>query len=192
MVIEADELTETQRPRQRTGFVGDPLHQTAIAHKHPGIVIDNVVAGTVKLRRQRALGNRHADGVGQPLAKRAGGCLDAGSIAVFRVAGRFRMELAKVFQFGQRQIVAGQMQQAIQQHRRMTVREHKAVTIIPVRILRIVFKEIIPQDFGDIRHPHRGAGVAGVGFLYGVHAQGANGVGKFSSGHNGLLKQDVA
>src|SRR5690606_24204779 len=31
-------------------------------------------------------------------------------------------------------------------------------------------------------HAHRGAGVTGLGFLYGIHGQGPNGIGKFASG----------
>ena len=51
---------------------------------HIGVVVDQIVA---EAGVQDALGHRHADGVGDALAERAGGGLDAGGVAVFRVAG---------------------------------------------------------------------------------------------------------
>ncbi len=49
------------------------LHQTAIAHEHPGVMVNDLMAGAIKLRRQRPFGDGHPDGVRQPLAQRAGG-----------------------------------------------------------------------------------------------------------------------
>ena len=50
----------------------------------------------VKLRCQRALGNGHADGVGQTLSQRSGGGFHARRVANFRVTWRLRMELTEV------------------------------------------------------------------------------------------------
>ncbi|STQ10155.1 Uncharacterised protein [Enterobacter cloacae] len=87
------------------------------------------------------------------------------------------MQLAEVFQLFERQIVAGQMQQAVEQHRRVAVRENKTVAIVPGGVVRVVLQEIIPQHFGNICHAHWCARVAGIGFLHGIHAEGANGIG---------------
>jgi hypothetical protein len=69
---------------KRGGLVADPLHQAAVAAEDIGMVVDDVVA---EFGRQVALGERHADGVGQPLAERPGGDLDAAGVAAFRRAG---------------------------------------------------------------------------------------------------------
>ena len=69
--------------------MGDPLHQTAIAHEHPGVMVNDLMAGAIKLRRQRPFGDGHPDGVRQPLAQRAGGGFHPRGIAMLRVAGRF-------------------------------------------------------------------------------------------------------
>jgi hypothetical protein len=71
-----------------------------------------VVAGAVELGGQHLFGQRHADGVGDALAERAGGGLDAGGVAVFRVARGLAVQLAEVLQVVDRQIVAGEVQQA--------------------------------------------------------------------------------
>ncbi|MBK4824724.1 hypothetical protein GJS26_00775 [Pectobacterium carotovorum subsp. carotovorum] len=147
-------------------------------------MVNNLVARTVELRRQRALGNRHTHGVGNTLTQRAGGGFDAGGVAVFRVTRSFGMQLTEVFQFFNRQVVAGEMQQAVNQHGRVAVGQHEAVTVGPVRVGRIIVKIIAPQHFGDIGHAHRCAWVTGFGFLHPIHAQRADSIGKFfTRGH---------
>jgi hypothetical protein len=48
---------------------------------------------------------------------------------------------------------------------------------------------VIPQNLGNVGHSHRRSGMSGIRFLYGVHAQCADGVCKFSArGHDVLLK----
>ncbi len=64
MIVKSDQLAQPQRARQRTDFVRNPLHQTAVTYKHISVVIDNLVVWLVKLRRQRAFGNRQPDRVG--------------------------------------------------------------------------------------------------------------------------------
>ena len=89
MVIETDQFAQAQSTGQGTGFVGDALHQTAVAHEHVGIVIDDIVAGLIELRRQGALGDGETDRVGQALTQRAGGGLHARRQAILRVPRRF-------------------------------------------------------------------------------------------------------
>ena len=54
-------------------LVADALHQAAVAGDDVGVVVDEVVA---EAGIQHALGERHADGVGEPLPERPGGGLD--------------------------------------------------------------------------------------------------------------------
>ncbi len=109
MIVEANQFAQPQRARQRTDLVRDPLHQTAIAHKDIREVIDNLMIRLVKLRRQRALGNRQPDRIRQPLTQRAGGGLHPRRIANLRVTRGFRVQLAEVFQFLKRQVIAGEV-----------------------------------------------------------------------------------
>ena len=59
---------------ERGGLVADALHEATVAGDHERVVVDDIVA---ELCAQPALGDRHADGVGEALAERAGGDLDA-------------------------------------------------------------------------------------------------------------------
>ena len=178
VIVERNQFTQLQRTRQRANFVGDAFHHAAVAHEGVGVVIDNVVARTVKLRRQRFFCNRHTYCVGNTLPQRTGGGFHTSGVTHFRVARSFRVQLTEVFQFFHRQIVTGEVQQAVDQHGAVAVGQHEAVTVSPGRILRVVFQEITPQDFGNVSHTHRGTRVTGFGFLYCVHAQRTNSIGK--------------
>ena len=67
---------------------------------------------------------------------------------------------------------AGEVQQAVEQHRRVPGREHEPIAVRPDRVLRVEAQEALPQAVDDWRHRHRRARVAGIGLLDGVHRQG--------------------
>jgi hypothetical protein len=185
VVVEADQLAESPRARERAGLVRDALHQAAVAQEHPGEVVDDLVPRPVEGGRELLLGERHADGVGEPLPQRPGRGLDADLELAFRMARGARPELAEVLQFVDAERVAGQVQHRIEEHRAVPVREHEAVAVCPVRVPGVVLQEVAPQDLGDVRHAHRHPGMTGIGALHGVHAEGADGVGELAAaGHS--------
>ena len=145
------------------------FHQAAVAQEHIGVVVDDVVPGAVELAGQGALGDGEADGIGGALPQRAGGGLDARRIAVFRMPGGLGVQLAEVGQLFNWQIVAGQVQQGVQQHRTVPVRQHETVAVRPFRIGRVVAQVIVPQHLGNVSHAHGRAWMTGVGFLDGIH-----------------------
>ncbi len=61
-----------------------------------------------------------------------------GGDAVLRVARRLGVQLAEVLQLLDRQVVAGQVQQRVEQHRAVAVGQHEAVAVGPVRVGRVV------------------------------------------------------
>ncbi len=79
-------------PGERDGFLADAFHQVAVGNEHVGRVIDDVAA---EHGGEVPLGDRHADRIGETLAERAGGGFDAGRVAVLRMAGGERAELAE-------------------------------------------------------------------------------------------------
>ena len=54
-----------------------PLHQAAVAQKNVRMMIDDRMTRPIEGRRERALGERHAYGIGDALAQRARGGFDA-------------------------------------------------------------------------------------------------------------------
>ncbi|CAI1962870.1 Uncharacterised protein [Serratia proteamaculans] len=184
VIVEGGQFAELEGTGQRTDFVGDAFHHAAVAHKGVGVVVDHVMARAVELRAQGTFGNGETDGVGDALTQWAGGGFHARGVAVFRVTRSFGVQLAEVFQLAHRQVVTGEVQQAVNQHGAVAVGKDEAVTVSPVRVGRVVVHVVTPQDFGDVRHAHRCTRVAGICFLYGVHAECADGVGKlFTRGH---------
>ena len=184
VVIQRDQFTKLPGTSECSGFVADALHQAAIAHENIGVVVDDVMVDfgvfAVELLRQQLFCQRHAYRVGQALTERAGGGFNAGGVAQFRVAGGFAMQLAKLLEISQRQLVASQVQHAIQQHGGMAVRQHKTVAVKPVGVVRAVLQVLAPQRSSHIGHAHGCAGVAGIGLLYGIHGQRTN-----RGGHEG-------
>ena len=177
VVVEGDQLAQAPGAGERAGFVRDAFHQAAVAEEDIGVVVDDVVAGTVELGGEDLLGQRHADGVGDALAERAGGGLDAGGVAVFGVAGGLAVELAEALELLDRQVVAGEVEERVDQHGAVAVRQHEAVAVGPLGVGRVVLEVVAPEDFGDLGHAHGCARVAGVGLLHRVHREGADGAG---------------
>ena len=67
------------------------------------------------------------------------------------------MKLAKPLYLIERQIVTGQMQQAIKQHRAVTGRQQKPIAAEPFRIFRIVPQKLCPQHIRRRSHAERQA-----------------------------------
>jgi 6,7-dimethyl-8-ribityllumazine synthase len=81
--------------RERRGLVRDAFHHAAVAEQRVRAVVDERVAGLVEARRERALRQRHADGIRRALAERPGGRLDALRLEVLRVPGSLAVPLAE-------------------------------------------------------------------------------------------------
>ncbi|MNS83220.1 hypothetical protein D3C72_1170010 [compost metagenome] len=178
VIVERNQFAQFQGTGQRAHFVRNAFHHTAVAHEGVGEVVNDVVAWTVELCRQRFLCNRHTDRVRNTLTQRTGSGLNASGVTHFRVTWSFGMQLAEVFQLFDWQRITCEVQQAIDKHRAVAVRQYETVTVSPGRVLRVMVQEITPQDFGNVSHTHRGTRVTGFGFLYCVHAQRTNSISK--------------
>src|SRR5208282_2769338 len=120
-------------------LVAYALHQATVAGDHVGVMIHEIVAVS---GRERALGDGHADRSGEPLAKRAGGRLDAESVTVFWMARSLGAELTEALDLVDRHVgVTGQMEQRVEQHRSVAGREDEAVAIRPMGDGGIEFEE---------------------------------------------------
>ena len=74
----------------------DTLHQTAIAQKDPGMVVDDSVTIAIELGCQRFLCQRHPHGICDALPQRPGRGFNAGGIAIFGVARRLAMDCIRL------------------------------------------------------------------------------------------------
>ncbi len=185
-VVDPGQVAELQVPGDGGRLVGHALHHAAVAAQGVDVVVVQREPGLVVALRHEALRHRHADAVGHALRQRPGGRLHTRGQAVFRVPGRHAGELAELLDVVERDGVRPlvlvlevrgdlrQVQQRIEQHRRVADRQHEAVAVGPVRVRRIVAQQLLPQRVADRRHAHRRAGMAGLRLLHGIHRQGAD------------------
>ena len=93
VVVDVDEPTEAEVPGERRRFVAHALLEVAVA-------ADTNMWWSVDLgaepRAEVGLGETDADAVGEALAERPGGDLDAGGVPVLGVTGGARAPLAEV------------------------------------------------------------------------------------------------
>ena len=116
------------------------------------------------------------DRVGEPLPERAGGGLDAGRQAVLGVARVCAAPLPERLEVVERQVVAGQVEERVQQHAGVAGGQHEPVAVGPVGVRGGVAQEPRPHHIRHRRGAHRGAGVPGVRLLDGVDRERPDGV----------------
>ncbi len=174
VVVEKIQLSEPQMTRERRRFRGDSLHEVAVAAKPPHPVIHDLLAGPVEAFREQPFRDRHADGVSESLAERSGRDLHARRVPALRVSRRGRAPLPEILDVVERNTVAGQKQNRVEQHRGVTVGQDEAVAVRPVRIGRVVSKPARPQRVGRGRKRHRRPRVARFRFLNRVHGKRPN------------------
>jgi hypothetical protein len=176
VVVENDQVAESQMPGQGGGLVADALHQVTVA----GEGVDPVVTGPLALAGEACAGHPsgqgHADGVGEALPERTRGHLDAGCIPMLRVPGSDGAELPERLDVGQRELEAEQVEQRVEQHRRVAAGEHEAIAQGPGGIARIEAEMVVPEQEGRSRQPHRCTQVTDPGALHGVDGEAADGV----------------
>ena len=174
VVPEGDEPAELEVAGERDRLLADALHQAAVAQEDVGVMVDEVVP---EPGVHDALAERHADRLGHALAQRARRQLDAVGVAVLGMARGPAPDLAEAPQLLERHVlVAGQVEQAVEQHRAVAVREDEAVAVDPVRVGGVEPQEVLEQDGGDVGHAHGRAGMPALGLLHGVHGQEADAI----------------
>ena len=109
---------------------------------------------------EKGLGDRHAGGVGDALAERAGRGLDAAARVVFGMALAVRAEFAEALDLVEGDLrVAAEVEQRVEQHRAVAVRLHEAVAVEPERILGVELQVPGEQRRGDVGGAERRAGM---------------------------------
>ena len=159
--------------RERRRFVADPFLEVAVAADDERAVVAELWA---EAGAEPALGDAHADGVGEALAQRAGGDVDARGVVDLGVAGRAALPLTERLQVVDRQPVAGEEEHGVLEDAGMAGGQHEAIPVRPVGIGGVVAHDARPQDMGQRRQGHGRARVTGVRLLRGVHRQPPNDV----------------
>ena len=174
VVVKDDEATEAEVTRERARLALHALHQIAVGGEDVGEVAEDLVSGAVVARREVGLADRHAECVADALSERAGRGFDAARDVALRMPGRLARPLSEPLELIEREIVARQMKQRVEQRRAVARGEDETVAIPPARVLRIVAKEASPQHVSHRRRAHRQPGMPGVRLLDHVDGEKAD------------------
>jgi hypothetical protein len=123
-----------------------------------------------------SLRDSHADPIRESLSERSSRYFDSRSHDIFRMTGSFRSELSEVFYLLQTQTISGEMEKTVNQHRAMTGRKKKPVSVEPFRILWIMPKKLSPKDIGGRCHSQWQTRMSRIGPLNRIKGQGSDGV----------------
>ena len=168
VVVDVDEPAEAEVPGQRGGLVAHAFRQVAVRADGEDVVVADL--GT-EAGPQVGLGDGHAHAVGEPLAERAGGHLDAGGVAVLRMAGGAGTPLPELLDVIEGEAVPGQVEHGVEQHRGVPSREDEPVAVGPVGLGGVVAHDAGVEHVGQRREGHGRPRMSGVGLLDGVHRQ---------------------
>src|SRR5581483_6272181 len=110
VVVDVDDVAESEMARERGGFAGNPLHQISVTDdrknamgKNPGILSE--------ARLDMFAGDRHAHPVAETLAERAGCGFHSRRMVVLGMARGKAPQLTEPLYFIERQVVAGKIKQ---------------------------------------------------------------------------------
>ena len=183
VIIEYDQLSETQVPGERAGFVRGPLHEVTVAAHHVREMIDDGVRRPIVHGSEVRLRHRHPDCRHDPLSERSRGGLDSCRQPMLGVPRCSAVPLAELADFLQGKVVAAEIQHSVQEHRGMSGRQDETIAVEPRRIARIV-AHLPTEHVGDGGKSHRRAGMAGVGALDGIDGEGPDRLdGELFDGH---------
>ena len=147
------------------------LHHVAVGADRIGVVVHHRFAGAVVALGEEALGHRHPHRVGEALPERPGGDLHAGGVPALGVPRGARAPLAELLQVLERELVAAEVQQRVQQHARVPGAQHEAVAVAPGGLRGFDAQHALEQHIPERCERHRRAGVPGVRLLHRVHRQ---------------------
>ena len=176
VVEDPGQLAELLVSRDLGRLVRDPLHEVAVGADRPGAVVDDLVSGPVVAMGQPALRQRHPDGVGDTLSEGSGRGLHAGGVPVLGVARCPAAPLPKLADVVQREVIAGQVEEAVDEHGGVAGRENEAVAVDPAGVARIVPQVPGPEDVSDRCEGHGRAGWPELALLDRVHREDLDGV----------------
>ncbi len=187
VVVDPAQVAQLQVPGQRGRLGADALHQAAVPGDRVHVVVEQLEARPVEGGRLPDPGDGHAHAGGDPGAQRAGGALHPGGPAVLGVTRALGVQLSEALQVlepdrrlaerlvvGVHRLHPGQVQQRVEQRRRVPRGEHEPIPVGPDRQLGVEAKVVLPERVGHRRQRHRGARVPGVRRLHRVHRQGAD------------------
>mmetsp|Transcript_77458 Transcript_77458/g.90259 ORF Transcript_77458/g.90259 Transcript_77458/m.90259 type:complete len:212 (-) Transcript_77458:228-863(-) len=115
VVVDHNELLQTQMTSQRDGLLRDALHETAISAENVREVVNNREVGAVEDSSKVGLRDGQANGVADTLAEGTRRHFNSRSDMALRVARSLGVKLTELLEFVERQVVAGEMKHCVEE-----------------------------------------------------------------------------
>ncbi len=176
-VVDQREVAELLDAGEGRRLGADALLDVTVAAQRVDVVVEGrgALGGVgVEHAALAAGGHRHAHGVADALAQRAGGGLDAGGVAELRVAGGLGAPGAQRLEVVELESPAAEVELDVERQAGVAAREHEAVAAGPVRVGGVVPHDLLEQEVRRGGEAHGRAGVAVADLLHGVHRQDAD------------------
>ena len=161
---------------KRSGLVRDAFHHAAVAGDHINFPVEQPRLVKSGHGGEMFSGGSHADRGSEPRSERSGRDFDPFGMSIFRMTGSEAVPLAEALKIFHRQPVAEKMKQTVNQHGAVSGGEDKAIASEPVRVLRIVLEELIPEGKRDVSRAHRHTRMTRFCFLHPVRRKQSHGI----------------
>ncbi len=179
VVVDQGQVAQLLGAGDRGRLGADALLDVAVAGQRVDVVVeDRLARGGVGVEQAvlAAGGHRHADRVADALAQGTGGRLDAGGVAVLRVARGLAAPGAQRLEVLELEAPAAEVELDVEGQAGVAAGEHETVASGPVRVGRVVAHHLLEEQVRRGRQAHRRAGVTVAHFLHGIHGQDTHGV----------------
>jgi hypothetical protein len=143
VVVEGDQVAELEVTSGGGSLRGNTLHGAAITEEAVGVVVDKLVAGLVEGGSSLTLSHGKTDGVGETLAERTSGDLNAGGVVRLGVTRGLAVDLTEVLEVVHGEVIAEQVEQGVLQNTAVAVGEDEAVTVEPLGVLGVEPHELV-------------------------------------------------
>ena len=156
-IIDEDEIVQPEVTGEGDRLGSDPFLEAAVARETDDRLVENDVVGRIEFRRRHLRGEGVADRIADALSERTGRGLDSDGLSELGVTRGLAVQLAEVFDLLHRQIVAREVEPAVEEHAAMAGGKDEAVAIEPLRLRGIVAEGAAKQHRADFRRAERQA-----------------------------------
>mmetsp|Transcript_35856 Transcript_35856/g.70594 ORF Transcript_35856/g.70594 Transcript_35856/m.70594 type:complete len:488 (-) Transcript_35856:336-1799(-) len=153
-IIHDNQIVKSLMPCKGSSLREHPLLHAPISAESEDVMVNDLVLRGVEASSSHLGGSSHTDCVGDALTQGAGGGFDTGCVVLrggeFGVTGGHGVVLAETLQLILGKIVASQVKPRIQEHRTMTGRKNKSVSVQPLRIFGVLLKNVSVENGTDL------------------------------------------
>ena len=166
VIVENNNIIELLVSCERSCFVGDTFHHTAVAGDDVDFAVEKSGISKTGNSSETFCSNSHTDTGSKTCSERTGGDFNTACVTVFRMSGGQTFPLTELFQVVHGQTIAEEVKKAVNQHGTVSCGKDKAVATEPLGVLRIVFHVVVPEGERNICGSHRHTGMTGFCFLH--------------------------